>query len=203
MAKTRSEVFRKLLDGKSFNSNGFTLKIEKVDVSNDYRFVIYGEVTSEKIDPTVSAYDFYLWLGNIIEKYSEMIFQNKSSVFYEPKILFFDDNEYRKLSLHEVLVSKDDMIRTKRKFEDTLFRFYNEKIEINDLIFYTVGSDNIVVNVFLKNYRPFPDPNLNEDLDKIIEDIILLDLDRNSPVGNEFYIDDIRFINPSSLRSSR
>jgi hypothetical protein len=203
MAKNRSEVFRKLLDGKSFNSNGFTLKIEKVDVSNDYRFVIYGEVTSEKIDPTVSAYDFYLWLGNIIEKYSEMIFQNKSSVFYEPKILFFDDNEYRKLSLHEVLVSKDDMIRTKRKFEDTLFRFYNEKIEINDLIFYTVGSDNIVVNVFLKNYRPFPDPNLNEDLDKIIEDIILLDLDRNSPVGNEFYIDDIRFINPSSLRSSR
>jgi hypothetical protein len=132
-----------------------------------------------------------------------MIFQNKSSVFYEPKILFFDDNEYRKLSLHEVLISKDDMIRTKRKFEDTLFRFYNEKIEINDLIFYTVGSDNIVVNVFLKNYRPFPDPNLNEDLDKIIEDIILLDLDRNSPVGNEFYIDDIRFINPSSLRSSR
>jgi hypothetical protein len=203
MAKTRSEVFRKLLEGKSFNSNGFTLKIEKVDVSNDYRFVIYGEVTSEKIDPTVSAYDFYLWLGNIIEKYSEMIFQNKSSVFYEPKILFFDDNEYRKLSLHEVLISKDDMIRTKRKFEDTLFRFYNEKIEINDLIFYTVGSDNIVVNVFLKNYRPFPDPNLNEDLDKIIEDIILLDLDRNSPVGNEFYIDDIRFINPSSLRSSR
>jgi hypothetical protein len=203
MAKTRSEVFRKLLEGKSFNSNGFTLKIEKVDVSNDYRFVIYGEVTSEKIDPTVSAYDFYLWLGNIIEKYSEMIFQNKSSVFYEPKILFFDDNEYRKLSLHEVLVSKDDMIRTKRKFEDTLFKFYNEKIEINDLIFYTVGSDNIVVNVFLKNYRLFPDPNLNEDLDKIIEDIILLDLDRNSPVGNEFYIDDIRFINPSSLRSSR
>jgi hypothetical protein len=203
MAKTRSEVFRKLLEGKSFNSNGFTLKIEKVDVSNDYRFVIYGEVTSEKIDPTVSAYDFYLWLGNIIEKYSEMIFQNKSSVFYEPKILFFDDNQYRKLSLHEVLISKDDMIRTKRKFEDTLFRFYNEKIEINDLIFYTVGSDNIVVNVFLKNYRPFPDPNLNEDLDKIIEDIILLDLDRNSPVGNEFYIDDIRFINPSSLRSSR
>jgi hypothetical protein len=203
MAKNRSEVFRKLLEGKSFNSNGFTLKIEKVDVSNDYRFVIYGEVTSEKIDPTVSAYDFYLWLGNIIEKYSEMIFQNKSSVFYEPKILFFDDNEYRKLSLHEVLVSKDDMIRTKRKFEDTLFKFYNEKIEINDLIFYTVGSDNIVVNIFLKNYRPFPDPNLNEDLDKIIEDIILLDLDRNSPVGNEFYIDDIRFINPSSLRSSR
>lgn len=203
MAKTRTEVFRKLLEGKSFNSNGFTLKFEKVDVNDDYRFVIYAEVTSEKIDPTVSAYDFYLWLGNIVEKYTEMIFQNKSNVFYEPKILFFDDNEYRKLSLHEVLVSKDDMIRTKRKFEDTLFRFYNEKIEINDLIFYTVGSDDIVVNVFLKNYRLFPDPNLNEDLDKIVEDIILLDLDRNSPVGNEFYIEEIRFIDPSSSRSSR
>jgi hypothetical protein len=132
-----------------------------------------------------------------------MIFQNKSNVFYEPKILFFDGNEYRKLSLHEVLLSKDDLIRTKRKFEDTLFRFYNEKIEINDLILYTVGSDDIVINVFLKNYKLFRDPDLNEDLDKIVEDIILLDLDRNSPVGNEFYIEDIRFIDPSSSRSFR
>lgn len=54
MAKSRTEVFRKLLEGKSFNSNGFTLKFEKVDVNDDYRFVIYAEVTSEKIDPTVS-----------------------------------------------------------------------------------------------------------------------------------------------------
>jgi len=203
MVNNRTEVFRKLLEGKSFTRKGFTLKFEKVDVNNEFRLVIYAEVTSEKIDPTVSAYDFYLWLGNIIEKYSEMIFQNKYNLFYEPKILFFDGDEHRKLSIHEVLLSKDDLIRTKRKFENTLFKFYDDKIEINDLIFYTGGSDDIIVNVFLKNYKLLPDPNLNEELYKIVEDIILLDLDRNSPVSNEFYIEEIRFIDPSSSRFSR
>jgi hypothetical protein len=203
MVNNRTEVFRKLLEGKSFTRKGFTLKFEKVDVNNEFRLVIYAEVTSEKIDPTVSAYDFYLWLGNIVEKYSEMIFQNKYNLFYEPKILFFDGDEHRKLSIHEVLLSKDDLIRTKRKFENTLFKFYDDKIEINDLIFYTGGSDDIIVNVFLKNYKLLPDPNLNEELYKIVEDIILLDLDRNSPVSNEFYIEEIRFIDPSSSRFSR
>ena len=78
-----------------------------------------------------------------------------------------------------------------------------KKDKINDLILYTVGSDDIVINIFLKNYKLFRDPDLNEDLDKIVEDIILSDLDRNSPVDNEFYIEDIRFIDPSSSRSFR
>ena len=203
--RTREDLMVRLLNGKVFKKNIFTLTLENVFLKEDF-LIVEAILTSENSHQPFSTTDIFIWLGGIIESYVEKIYTNSKgpSVSYLPSVKYKNGELYLKTG--SILVSGELEKKLIVSIEN-LYRDYSPTGQFIDCIgvyLGVAGGDSVLCELTMKSadeawdfskvfLESNPDSSLNAE--KKLTDQInkVLDLcEQNSPVETVFELEDIK-----------
>jgi|LakMenEpi03Aug12_release.lakeMendotaPanAssembly.Ray.scaffolds.fasta_scaffold185950_3 hypothetical protein len=205
--RTREDLIVRLLNGKVFKKNIFTLTLENVFWEEDF-LIVDAILTSENSHQPFSTTDIFIWLDSIVESYVEKIYSNTKgpSVSYLPSIKYKNG----KLKTGFILLSGEIEEKLIESIEDLYRKYSPEKvsqfIDFRSVYLGVAGGDSVLCEIIMKNdddardfRKVFIDikststfhfdarKKLREQIDKVLELC-----EQNSPAETVFDLEEIK-----------
>jgi hypothetical protein len=205
--RTREDLMVRLLNGKVFKKNIFTLTLENVFLEEDF-LIVDAILTSENSHQPFSTTDIFIWLDSIVESYVEKIYSNTKgpSVSYLPSIKYKNG----KLKTGFILLSGEIEKKLIESIEDLYRKYSPEKvsqfIDFRSVYLGVAGGDSVLCEIIMKNVDDARDfrkvfidikststfhfdarKKLREQIDKVLELC-----EQNSPAETVFDLEEIK-----------
>lgn len=203
--RTREDLMVRLLSGKVFKKNIFTLTLENVFWEEDF-LKVEAVLTSENSHQPFSTTDIFIWLDSIVESYMKKIYPNSKglSVSYLPSIKYKNVEHYLKTG--SIFLS-DGIEKTLIDFIEKIYRQHirtGPSIDCVGVYFGVAGGDSVRCEIAMLSNddardfrRVFVDVSNRFSLDaqkkltSHLEKVLEL-CEQNSPVETVFDLEEIK-----------